>query len=101
MPTYKRYPVTLVRGEGLHVFDTAGRRYLDFAGALGAVPRGHGDPAWRAAVHEQVDRLELVSNLYATEPQAHLAERLASISELERVFFSNSGAEANEAALKL
>src|SRR5438552_18995041 len=98
MPTYKRYPVTLVRGEGLHVFDTDGRRYLDFAGALGAVPLGHGHPAWRAAVHEQVDRLELVSNLYATEPQAHLAERLASITELERVLFSIYGTETTEDA---
>jgi acetylornithine aminotransferase len=103
MPTYQRYPVTLVRGEGMHVFDADGRRYLDFAGALGAVPLGHGHPAWRAAVHEQVDRLELVSNLYATEPQAELAERLAALSGIRdaRIFFSNSGAEANEAALKL
>jgi acetylornithine/N-succinyldiaminopimelate aminotransferase len=103
MPTYKRYPVTLARGEGMHLFDADGRRYLDFAGALGAVPLGHGHPAWRAAVHEQVDRLGLVSNLYATEPQSELAERLASVCAIPdgRVFFSNSGAEANEAALKL
>ncbi|MFL5736310.1 MAG: aspartate aminotransferase family protein [Actinomycetota bacterium] len=103
MPTYKRYPVTIVRGEGMHVFDADGRRYLDFAGALGAVPLGHGHPAWRAAVHEQVDKLGLVSNLYATEPQSELAERLAWVSGIPdaRVFFSNSGAEANEAALKL
>ncbi|MDP9295882.1 MAG: acetylornithine/succinylornithine family transaminase [Actinomycetota bacterium] len=103
MPTYRRYPVTLVRGEGMHVFDSDGGRYLDFAGALGAIPLGHGHPAWRAAVHEQVDRLGLVSNLYATEPQVHLAERLAAISGIPeaQVFFSNSGAEANEAALKL
>jgi acetylornithine/N-succinyldiaminopimelate aminotransferase len=103
MPTYRRYPVTHVRGEGMHVFDSDGGRYLDFAGALGAIPLGHGHPAWRAAVHEQVDRLGLVSNLYATEPQVHLAERLAVISGIPeaQVFFSNSGAEANEAALKL
>jgi acetylornithine aminotransferase len=103
MPTYRRYPVTLVRGEGMHVFDAGGGRYLDFAGALGAIALGHGHPAWRAAVHEQVDRLGLVSNLFATEPQPALAERLAAISGIPdaQVFFSNSGAEANEAALKL
>ena len=103
MPTYRRYPVTLVRGEGMHVFDADGRRYLDFAGALGAVPLGHGHPAWRAAVHEQTDRLGLVSNLYETEPHALLAERLAALSGIPdaRVFLSNSGAEANEAVLKL
>ena len=103
MPTYRRYPVTLVRGEGMHVFDADGRRYLDFAGALGAVPLGQGHPAWRAAVHEQTDRLGLVSNLYETEPQALLAERLAALSGIPdaRVFLSNSGAEANEAVLKL
>ncbi len=103
MPTYRRYPVTFTRGEGMHVFDADGARYLDFAGALGAVPLGHGHPAWRAAVHEQVDRLGLVSNLYATEPQVQLADRLAELSGIPdaQVFFSNSGAEANEAALKL
>lgn len=103
MPTYRRYPVTLDRGEGVRVFDTEGRGYLDFAGALGAVPLGHGHPRWRDAVHRQVDRLGLVSNLYATAPQAELAARLGDLLPIEhaRVFFSNSGAEANEAAIKL
>ncbi|MDP9241928.1 MAG: acetylornithine/succinylornithine family transaminase [Actinomycetota bacterium] len=103
MPTYRRYPVTLARGDGMYLFDTDGRRYLDFAGALGVTLLGHGHQAWRAAVHEQVDRLELVSNLYATEPQPALAERLAALSGIPeaQVFFSNSGAEANEAAIKL
>lgn len=103
MPTYKRYPVTLVRGEGLRVWDDEGRVYLDFAGALGAMPLGHAHPAWLAAVHAQTDRLALVSNLFGTEPQAELAARLASLMPIPdaRVFFSNSGAEANEAAIKL
>ncbi|HZD80353.1 MAG TPA: aminotransferase class III-fold pyridoxal phosphate-dependent enzyme, partial [Actinomycetota bacterium] len=75
----------------------------DFAGAIGALPLGHGHPAWRAAIHRQVDELGLVSNLYATGPQAELAARLAELLPVPeaRVFFSNSGAEANEAALKL
>ncbi len=103
MPTYRRYPVTLVRGEGVGVFDRDGREYLDFAGAIGAMPLGHGHPKWREAVHAQADRLALVSNLYETEPQAELAARLAELLPIEdpRVFFSNSGAEANEAAIKL
>lgn len=103
MPTYARYPLTLVRGEGMHVVDDAGRAYLDFAGALGAMPLGHGHPRWRAAVHEQADGLGLVSNLYATEPQARLAAELAETLPVRdaRVFLCNSGAEANEAALKL
>ena len=103
MPTYGRYPLRLVAGEGVDVFDARGRRYLDFAGGLGASPLGHKHPAWREAVHAQVDRLAMVSNLYQTEPQVRLAERLAIITDLPgaQVFFSNSGAEANEAALKL
>ncbi len=103
MPTYVRYPITLVRGEGMRVFDAEGREYLDFAGALGAMSLGHGHPRWREAVRSQADRLALVSNLYATEPQAELASRLAELLPIDdaRVFFSNSGAEANETALKL
>jgi acetylornithine/N-succinyldiaminopimelate aminotransferase len=103
MPTYARYPLTLVRGEGTRVWDDAGRAYLDVAGALGVTAIGHGHPTWRRAVHEQVDRLDLVSNLYATEPQGRLAQRLTRLMPVPeaRVFFCNSGAEANEAALKL
>jgi acetylornithine aminotransferase len=103
MPTYARYPVTLVRGDGVRVVDDQGRTYLDFAGAIGAISLGHGHPRWREAIHAQVDRLAMVSNLYATEPQAQLAARLAELLPIPeaRVFFSNSGAEANEAALKL
>ncbi|MEX2275903.1 MAG: acetylornithine/succinylornithine family transaminase [Actinomycetota bacterium] len=103
MPTYARYPLTLVRGEGMRVWDDAGRPYLDFAGALGAVSLGHGHPAWRRAVHAQLDELTMVSNLYATRPQAELAELLAATLPIPdaRVFFCNSGAEANEAAIKL
>jgi acetylornithine aminotransferase len=103
MPTYRRYPVTLVRGQGMEVFDDEGRSYLDFAAAIGAMPLGHGHPHWRKAVAEQLDALTLVSNLWATPPQAELAQRLVGLLPIEdgRVFFSNSGAEANEAALKI
>jgi acetylornithine/N-succinyldiaminopimelate aminotransferase len=103
MATYGRYPLTLVRGEGTRVWDEAGRDYLDFAGALGVSVIGHSHPAWARAVHDQVDRLDMVSNLFTTEPQAWLAQRLADLLPVPdaRVFFCNSGAEANEAAIKL
>jgi acetylornithine/N-succinyldiaminopimelate aminotransferase len=103
MPTYTRYPVRVVRGEGLRVWDQAGRPYLDFAAGIAAVPVGHGHPEWVAAVADQAARLVHVSNLWETGPQEELAERLVSVAGLPgyRVFLSNSGAEANEAALKI
>ena len=103
MPTYARYPVTLVRGEGTTTWDDQGRAYLDMTGGLGALSLGHGHPDWVAAVTEAAGTIGLVSNLYATPPQAELAARLASLLPIPdaRVFFCNSGAEANEAAIKL
>ena len=101
MPTYKRYPLTLVRGEGLRVFDDRGHAYVDFAGGIACIPIGHSHPAWVRAVREQAGALTHVSNLYSTEPQERLAERLREIVGFGKVFFSNSGAEANEAALKI
>jgi predicted acetylornithine/succinylornithine family transaminase len=101
MPTYKRYPVTLVRGEGLKVFDDQGNAYVDFAGGIACIAIGHSHPAWVEAVREQAGTLTHVSNLYSTEPQERLAERLAEVAGFGEVFFSNSGAEANEAALKI
>jgi len=103
MPTYARYPVTLVRGAGTRVWDEGGREFLDFAGSLGVNALGHSHPAWLAAVRDQLGMLDMVSNLYATSPQAELARRLAALMPVPdaRVFFCNSGAEANEAAIKL
>jgi acetylornithine/N-succinyldiaminopimelate aminotransferase len=103
MATYARYPLTLVRGAGTRVWDDTGRGFLDFAGALGVTALGHSHPAWVAAVRDQLETLDMVSNLYATEPQAELAARLAASMPVPdaRVFFCNSGAEANEAAIKL
>ena len=103
MPTYARYPLTLVRGQGTRVWDDDGRAFLDLAGALGVNVLGHSHPAWTRVVHEQLDRLDLVSNLYTTQPQERLAQRLADLLPIPdaRVFFCNSGAEANEAAIKL
>jgi acetylornithine aminotransferase len=103
MPTYARYPVTLVRGEGSWVWDGSGRRLLDVAGGLGVLVLGHAHPAWVRAVREAAGGIGLVTNLYATPPQAALAERLATLMPVDdaRVFFCNSGTEANEAAIKL
>ena len=103
MPTYARYPVHLVRGDGLTVWDYAGRAYLDFAAGIAAVPIGHSHPDWFEAVTAQAARLAHVSNLFHTGPQERLAERILEVSGLPdgSVFLSNSGAEANEAALKL
>ena len=103
MPTYAPSPLTLVRGAGTRVWDEDGRAYLDFAGALGVTAIGHSHPAWVRAVQDQVGTLDLVSNLFTSKPQLAMAERLASLLPIPdaQVFFCNSGAEANEAAIKL
>jgi acetylornithine/N-succinyldiaminopimelate aminotransferase len=101
MPTYKRYPITLVRGEGIRVFDDHGNAYVDFAAGIAVMAIGHSHPRWVQAVREQAGTLTHVSNLWTTEPQERLAERLTEIVGFGRVFFSNSGAESVEAALKL
>jgi len=103
MPTYARFPVTLVRGEGAFVWDEEGKEYLDFAGGLGVLVLGHCHPDWVSAVTRAAGTIGLVSNLYATAPQAELAERLAALLPVPdaRVFFCNSGTEANEGLIKL
>jgi predicted acetylornithine/succinylornithine family transaminase len=99
--TYARYPVTFARGEGARLWDTEGTEYLDLLAGIGVCNTGHCHPAVVAAVQEQAGRLMHVSNLYTTVPNVALAERLATRSLGGGVFFCNSGAEANEAALKL
>ena len=103
IPTYARFPVTLVRGEGVWVWDDEGREYLDLVGGLGSLSLGHAHPRWIEAVERAARGIGLTSNLFATPPQAELAERLAALLPVPdaRTFFCNSGAEANEAALKL
>ncbi|HVP03032.1 MAG TPA: acetylornithine/succinylornithine family transaminase [Solirubrobacteraceae bacterium] len=99
--TYVRLPVEIVRGEGPWVWDDRGTRYLDLLSGISVTNLGHCHPAVVAAVREQAGRLMHVSNLFYTEPAMRLAERLSSSSLGGKVFFCNSGAEANEAALKL
>lgn len=102
MRTYGRFPVALARGEGCRVWDVDGREYLDFVAGIAVDALGHGHPAMKAAVQEVLDSgLIHCSNLYYIESQGRLAQRLAELSGLQRAFFCNSGAEANEAAIKL
>lgn len=101
MRTYGRYPVALVRGEGTRVWDADGREYLDFVGGLAVNSLGHCHPRVVAAIREQAGKLLHCSNLYWIETQVELARLLVENSALDKVFFCNSGAEANEGAIKL
>jgi predicted acetylornithine/succinylornithine family transaminase len=101
MRTYKRGPVDFVRGEGVYLYDADGKEYLDFLAGISVCSLGHCHPAVVAAVTEQAERLMHASNLFYTEPMARLAERLSESSLGGRVFFCNSGTEANEAAIKV
>ncbi len=101
MPTYKRFPIIVTRGLGVHVWDSEGRSYLDLVGGIAVCALGHCHPGVVEAIREQAGRLVHISNLYHIAPQIQLAELLVENSPLDRVFFCNSGAEANEAAIKL
>lgn len=99
-PTYARFPVTFVRGEGATLFDDAGNAYTDMGSGIAVSVLGYGNPAWEEAVCTQAHTLSHVSNLYFTQPQTELARLLCERSGLKRAFFGNSGAEANECAIK-
>ena len=99
--TYGRFPITLVRGEGCRVWDEEGKVYLDFVGGIAVCALGHSSLIVSRALEEQSKKLVHVSNLYYTRPQTELAQLLVKHSFGDRVFFCNSGAEANEAAIKL
>ncbi|MGE5282288.1 MAG: aspartate aminotransferase family protein [Chloroflexota bacterium] len=101
MRTYRRAPVEFVRGEGALLQDAEGKEYLDFLGGISVCSVGHCNPAVVEAVREQAGRLMHASNLFYTEPMVRLAERLAESSLGGRVFFANSGTEANECAIKV
>jgi len=101
MQTGRRLPVTFVRGQGCLVYDDAGREYLDLVAGIAVNLLGHAHPQVVAAVTAQASTLIHTSNLYFTQPQVELARRLVELSFPSRVFFCNSGAEANEAAIKL
>jgi acetylornithine/N-succinyldiaminopimelate aminotransferase len=99
-PTYARFDVVFTRGEGCRLYDEHGKTYIDMGSGIAVSGLGHGDAAWVEAVQQQAQILAHTSNLYYTEPQAHLAKLLCQGSGLAKVFFGNSGAEANECAIK-
>src|SRR5437870_13133580 len=100
LQTYRRNPVTFVRGEGVRLWDAEGREYLDLLSGIGVAALGHAHPALTRAIAEQAQTLLHTSNLFYHPFQGQLAERLANLSGLPRAFFCNSGAEAVEACLK-
>jgi acetylornithine/N-succinyldiaminopimelate aminotransferase len=101
MQTYARQPLSIVRGRGTKVYDLEGREYIDFVGGIAVNILGHGHPGLVQAIQRQAAQLIHASNLYYTEPQVKLAQMLVDQSFADKVFFCNSGAEANEAAIKL
>jgi len=100
MQTYRRANFVLDRGEGVYLFDTDGRRYLDFSAGIAVNALGYGDPEVMEVIRDQAAHYFHVSNLYHSEPMARLAKTLTGLSFADRVFFCNSGAEANEGAIK-
>lgn len=101
MQTYKRFDVVIKSGDGCYVYGHDGKKYLDFIGGIATCTVGHANPAVTKALADQAAQLTSVSNLYYTEPQVRLAKKLAELSGLQKCFFCHSGADSNEAAIKL
>jgi len=99
--TYNRFPVEIVSGKGSRVVDVNGKSYVDMGSGIGVTAFGFGDEKWTAAVSEQLGKFQHTSNLYYTEPCARLAKLLCERTGMKKVFFANSGAEANECAIKV
>ena len=98
--TYNRYPIVLDHGEGVYLYDTEGKKYLDFAAGIAVCSLGYGHPEYNKALKEQMVKLLHVSNLFYTAPVVDAAEKLKKASQMDRIFFTNSGTEAIEGALK-
>lgn len=98
--TYNRYPIVLDYGEGVYLYDTEGKKYLDFAAGIAVCSLGYGHPEYNKALKEQMEKLLHVSNLFYTAPVVDAAEKLKKASQMDRIFFTNSGTEAIEGALK-
>lgn len=99
--TYNRFPVSIVSGKGSVVKDENGKEYIDLGSGIGVTSFGIADDVWQKAIAEQIGKVQHMSNLYYTEPCTRLAEMLCEKTGMKKVFFSNSGAEANECAIKL
>lgn len=100
-PTYGRVPLTIVKGEGYTLYDEKGQSYVDFTAGIGVNSLGYNHPEWVKATQDQLATLQHISNLYYTDPSATLAEKLIDKTNMEHVFFVNSGAESNELAIKV
>lgn len=98
--TYARFPVEIVKGKGSEVYDSNGKRYIDMGSGIGVTAFGISDDEWVGAVSAQLNQVQHMSNLYYTKPCADLAEILCKLTGMKKVFFANSGAEANECAIK-
>ena len=101
LQTFRRYPLTLEKGKGARVWDVEGNEYIDALGGIAVTSVGHSHPRVVEAIRDQASRLIHISNFYLSEPQVMLAKKLTELSGLERVFFSNSGAESVEGAMKI
>ena len=99
--TYNRFPIVLEKGEGVHLYDTDGKEYLDFAAGIAVFALGYGNKAYNQALKDQVDKLIHTSNLYYNVPMGEAAEKLVKASGMNKVFFTNSGTEAIEGAIKV
>lgn len=98
--TYNRYPVVLDHGEGVYLYDTEGKKYLDFAAGIAVQALGYGNATYNQSLKDQIDKLLHTSNLYYNQPTVEAAEKICAASGMDRVFFTNSGTEAIEGALK-
>ena len=98
--TYGRFDLVAASGSGAVLTDESGKEYIDFTSGIGVNSLGFCDPGWVAAVTDQLGKIQHISNLYYTEPMVKLAEQLVKRTGMKKVFFSNSGAEANEVAIK-
>ena len=101
MHTYNRFDVALVSGRGAIAKDVGGREYIDFTSGIGVNCLGYSDSGWVAAVTGQAEKIQHMSNLYYSPVQTQLAKKLCTAAGFDKVFFANSGAEANECAIKL
>jgi acetylornithine/N-succinyldiaminopimelate aminotransferase len=101
VPSYARFQVAIEKGKGATLWDFEGKKYIDFTSGIGVNSLGYGNQSWLDAINTQAAKLQHISNLFYTEPGALLAAQLVKRSGQKKVFFSNSGAEANEGAIKL
>ena len=100
LKTYNRFQVVFDKGEGVYLYDTYGKQYLDFASGIGVQSLGYGNEEYKQALKDQIDKLTHISNLYYSNPMAEAAEKVVKASGMSRVFFTNSGTEAIEGAIK-